>query len=34
MPVNHSPLFFADEGALLVGVRALTNLTLDYMTAP
>ena len=31
-PVNHSPLFFADEQALLVGVRALTSLTLDYMT--
>ena len=31
-PVNHSPLFFADERALLTGVRALTNLTLDYMT--
>lgn len=32
-PVNHSPLFFADEGALPVGVRALTHLALDYMTA-
>ena len=32
-PSNHSPLFFADEQALPVGVRALTNLTLDYMTA-
>ena len=32
-PVNHSPLFFADERALLTGVRALTNLTLDYLTA-
>lgn len=29
---NHSPYFFADEGALPVGVRALTQLTLDYMT--
>jgi amidohydrolase len=28
---NHSPLFFADESALPVGVRTLTNLTLDYM---
>ena len=28
---NHSPLFFADESALPVGVRALTNLTLDYL---
>ena len=31
-PTNHSPLFFADESALPVGVRALTNLALDYMT--
>jgi amidohydrolase len=30
-PVNHSPLFFADESALPVGVRALTNLALDYL---
>ena len=30
---NHSPKFFADERALPVGVRALTALTLDYMTA-
>jgi len=30
-PQNHSPLFFADESALPVGVRALTNLALDYM---
>jgi len=28
---NHSPLFFADESALPVGVRALTNLAIDYM---
>ncbi|MEZ5419195.1 MAG: amidohydrolase [Vicinamibacterales bacterium] len=28
---NHSPLFFADETALPVGVRAMTNLTLDYL---
>jgi amidohydrolase len=28
---NHSPLFYADESALPVGVRALTNLALDYM---
>jgi amidohydrolase len=31
VPQNHSPLFFADESALPVGVKALTNLTLDYM---
>ena len=30
-PSNHSPLFFADESALPVGVRTLTNLALDYM---
>ncbi len=29
---NHSPRFFADEGALGVGVRALANLAVDYMT--
>jgi amidohydrolase len=32
-PKNHSPLFFADEKALPYGVRALTQLTLDYMAA-
>lgn len=30
-PSNHSPLFFADESALPVGVRALANLALDYL---
>jgi amidohydrolase len=30
---NHSPLFFADESALPVGVRALTSLTVDYLRA-
>ena len=29
--LNHSPLFFADETALPVGVRALAHLTLDYL---
>jgi amidohydrolase len=28
---NHSPRFFVDESGLLLGVRALTHLTLDYM---
>jgi amidohydrolase len=28
---NHSPRFYADEGALIVGVRALANLAADYM---
>jgi amidohydrolase len=32
VPVNHSPLFFADEGALITGVRAMTNLATDYLT--
>jgi amidohydrolase len=32
VPQNHSPLFFADESALPVGVRTLTNLALDYMS--
>jgi amidohydrolase len=28
---NHSPLFFADESALPVGVKVLTSLALDYL---
>lgn len=31
-PANHSPHFFADEAALPVGVRAMTQLALDYLT--
>jgi amidohydrolase len=31
-PQNHSPLFFADERALPVGVRTLASLVVDYMT--
>jgi amidohydrolase len=31
-PANHSPLFFADEGALPVGLRALAQLAVEYMT--
>ncbi len=31
-PANHSPLFFADEGALPVGVTALANVAVDYLT--
>jgi amidohydrolase len=31
--INHSPLFFADESALPVGVRVMTNLALDYLHA-
>jgi amidohydrolase len=33
VPANHSPLFFADEEALMVGVRTLASLTADYMYA-
>jgi amidohydrolase len=29
--MNHSPLFFADESALPIGVKVMTNLTLDYL---
>ncbi len=28
---NHSPFFFADEAALPLGVRALSNLVVDYL---
>jgi len=30
---NHSPRFYVDESALLLGVRSLTHLTLDYMAS-
>jgi amidohydrolase len=30
-PRNHSPYFFADEGALPVGVRLMANVALDYL---
>ena len=32
-PRNHSPYFFADEAALLTGVRALSHMAIDYMGA-
>lgn len=32
-PNNHSPLFYADESALIYGVRALSNMAVDYMLA-
>jgi amidohydrolase len=32
-PRNHSPYFFADEAALPVGVRALAQLAVDYLTS-
>jgi amidohydrolase len=31
-PRNHSPHFFADEGALPVGVRALASLAVDFLS--
>ncbi len=30
-PTNHSPLFFADEGALPTGVRVMSSLAVDYL---
>ena len=30
---NHSPRFFADEGVLVPGMRALANLAIDYLSA-
>lgn len=32
-PSNHSPLFFADERALELGVRAMSHLAVDYLFA-
>ncbi|MBX7187844.1 MAG: amidohydrolase [Vicinamibacteria bacterium] len=29
---NHSPRFFADEAALVTGVRAMSNMAVDYLT--
>ena len=31
-PPHHTPDFYVDESGLLLGVKTLTNLTLDYMT--
>ncbi|MHB1297746.1 MAG: amidohydrolase [Gemmatimonadaceae bacterium] len=31
VPTNHSPLFFADEGALPIGVRLIAGLAVDYL---
>ncbi len=30
---NHSPRFYADEGALVTGIRALSSLAVDYLAA-
>ena len=32
VPVNHSPRFYVDESALLLGVRALAHVAVDYLT--
>ena len=31
---NHSPRFFADEGVLVPGMRALASLAVDFLAAP
>jgi amidohydrolase len=31
VPQNHSPLFFADESALPVGVKVMTSLAMDFL---
>lgn len=31
---NHSPNFYVDEKALVIGVRALSNLAIDYLNKP
>jgi amidohydrolase len=31
MPMNHSPLYSPDEGALDVGLRAMLQATLDFL---
>ncbi len=33
-PINHSPLYAPDEGALDVGLRALLQATLDFLGSP
>jgi len=32
-PANHSQDFFIDESGFILGVKALCDLTLDYMSA-
>ncbi len=32
-PSNHSPLFYVDESGLLLGIRALSQVAVDYLTA-
>jgi amidohydrolase len=31
VPTNHSPRFYMDESGLILGIRALTSLALDYL---
>ena len=31
-PLNHSPNFFVDEGALVVGAQALASVAVNYLT--
>ena len=33
-PTNHSPLYFVDESALEVGVKAMVDVAVDYLNAP
>jgi amidohydrolase len=33
-PSNHSPLYFVDEAALDIGLRALVNTAVDYLRSP
>jgi len=33
-PPNHSPDFFVDESALVVGVRAMAMVTVNYLVNP
>ena len=33
-PANHSDHFFVDEGALPIGLRAMTQVAWDYLNAP
>lgn len=32
--INHSPLFYVDESSLLLGVRSLAHLAVDYLSTP
>ncbi|HCB16102.1 MAG TPA: amidohydrolase, partial [Alteromonas sp.] len=32
-PAHHTPEFYVDDAGMKLGVRVLTNLTLDYMDA-